>query len=71
MLRLGYGLMMLAGAAFIGFGGYHAIRLLVVNTEIGLFFKVLIPVAGVGLLLTLAGLIRERVREDRDDTGND
>jgi hypothetical protein len=58
--------MMLAGAALVGFGAYHAIRLLIVSTAIGLFFKVLIPVGGVGILLTLAGLIREKVREDRD-----
>lgn len=66
MLRLGYWLMMLAGAALIGFAAYHVIRLLIVSTAIGLFFKVLIPVGGVGILLTLAGLIREKMREDRD-----
>ncbi|MCK5247589.1 hypothetical protein KAJ02_09110 [Candidatus Bipolaricaulota bacterium] len=71
MLKLGYGMMMLAGAALIGFAAYHVIRLLIVSTAIGLFFKVLIPVGGVGILLTLAGLIRERFREDQDADRNE
>ena len=71
MLRVGYGLLMIAGAGLIGYVGYHAARLLIVTSEIGLFFKALILVVCVGLVLTLAGLIRERRKEerhaDRDD----
>ena len=65
MLRVGYGLLMIAGAGLIGYVGYHVVRLLVVSSEIGLFFKVLILVTALGLVLTLVGLIWERRREDR------
>jgi len=69
--RAGYGLIMIAGAGLIGYAGYHAARLLIASSEIGLFFKGLILVVCLGLVLALAGLIWERRKEerhaDRDD----
>jgi len=66
MLRLGYAVMLVAVAAVVGYGAFHVIRAIVVSPHIGLFFKILIPVATVGVLLTIAGLICERVKEERN-----
>ena len=70
MLKTGYVLMMLAGAGAIGFVGHHVVRLVVVSAAIHPFFKAVILLAGLGVLLAVAGLIRERRREDRDATHN-
>ncbi len=66
MLRIGYGLMMLAGVCLVGYVGYQVIRLLVTSSAIPVFFKGLILLAGLGLGLTVVGLIRERRKEERD-----
>ena len=74
MLRVGYGLMMLAGACLIGYAGYHVIRALVASPVIPAFFKGLILLAAFGVIVTLIGLIRERRREEKDapiDDGDD
>jgi len=71
MLKIGYALMMLAGACAVGFVGYHVIRILVTAPGIHPFFKAVILLAGVGVVLVLVGLVRERRREDRDASIND
>jgi len=74
VLRIGYGLMMLAGASLIGYAGYQAVRALVTSPAIPAFFKGLILLAALGVIVTLIGLIRERRREERDapiDDGSD
>ena len=74
MLKLGYALLMTAGAGAVGFIGYHVIRVLVLAPGIHPFFKAVILLAGVGVILVLIGLVRERRREERDaarDDGSD
>lgn len=74
MLKLGYGLMMLAGAGLVGYAGYHVVRALVTAPGIPSFFKGLILLAGLGVIVTLIGLVRERRREvahDSDHNGAD
>ena len=71
MLRIGYGLLLLAGACAVGFVGYHIIRVLVTAPGIHWFFKAVILLAGAGAVLVVVGLIRERRKEDRDASIND
>ena len=71
MLRIGYGLMMLAGASLIGYVGYHGIRAFLSSSAIPAFFKGLILLAVVGVIVTLIGLIRERRREEKDAPSDD
>jgi F0F1-type ATP synthase membrane subunit c/vacuolar-type H+-ATPase subunit K len=74
VLKIGYGLMMLAGACLVGYAGYHVIRALVASPAIPAFFKGLILLAGLGVIVTLIGLVRERRREEKDapiDDGSD
>jgi F0F1-type ATP synthase membrane subunit c/vacuolar-type H+-ATPase subunit K len=74
VLKIGYGLMMLAGACLIGYAGYHVVRALVASPAIPPFFKGLILLAALGVIVTLIGLVRERRREEKDDPiddGND
>jgi hypothetical protein len=66
MLKLGYGMILLACGALVGFAIFHLFRLLFVSAGIALFFKILITIGGIGVLLTIAGLIRERFKEERD-----
>ena len=70
MLKIGYALMLAAGAGLVGFALYHAVSLLVSAPDIGLFFKVLILVAGVGIGLTLIGLVIEK-RKDGEHVASD
>ena len=58
--------MMLAGACLVGYAGYHVVRALVTSPAIPSFFKGLILLAALGVIVTLAGLIRERRKEERD-----
>ena len=74
MLRIGYGLLMLAGACAVGFVGYHIIRVLVTAPGIHWFFKAVILLAGVGAVLVVIGLVRERRKEEKGapiDDGSD
>ena len=74
MLRVGYGLMMLAGACLVAYAGYHVVRALVASPAIPAFFKGLILLAGLGVIVTLIGLVRERRREEKNapiDDGSD
>ena len=71
VLRIGYGLLMLAGACAAGFVGYHIIRVLVTAPGIHWFFKAVILLAGAGAILVVVGLIRERRKEEKDAPIND
>ncbi|MBE0635996.1 hypothetical protein IH601_08375 [Candidatus Bipolaricaulota bacterium] len=71
MLKIGYALMLVAGAGIVGFAGYHVVMSLLRTSGISLFLKVLILVAGAGVLLTLGGLIIERRKERKYDPRND
>ncbi len=71
MLKIGYWLMVTAGALLAGYVAYFLIRLLVTAPGIGIFFKVVILVGAAGLILTIAGLIWERRKEEKDATGDD
>jgi hypothetical protein len=74
VLKIGYGLLMAAGACAVGFVGYHILRILIAAPGIHPFFKVVILLAAVGAILVLVGLVRERRKEERDapiDDGSD
>ena len=74
VLKIGYGLLMFAGACAVGFVGFHVIRVLVTAPGIHPFFKAVILLAGAGAILVVIGLIRERRKEERDasiDDGGD
>lgn len=74
MLKVGYGLMMLAGACLTGYAGYHVVRILIASPVIPAFSKGLILLAALGVVVTLIGLLRERRREEKDapiDNGGD
>ena len=66
MLKIGCALLMTAGACAAGFIRFHVIRILVLPPGIHPFFKAVILLAGVGVILVLIGLVRERRREERD-----
>jgi len=75
MLKTGYGLLMTAGACLVGYAVFWFVRWLIGAPSISLFFKVVILVAGAGLVLSLGGLMIERRREEkharRDSDHND
>jgi uncharacterized membrane protein len=71
MLKAGYALLMLAGACAAGFVAYQIVRTLILAPGIHPFFKAAILLAVVGLVLVLAGLIRERRKEEKDARGDD
>jgi F0F1-type ATP synthase membrane subunit c/vacuolar-type H+-ATPase subunit K len=71
MLKIGYALTMIAGACAVGFVGYRVVRILIATPGIHPFFKAVILLAGVGVVLVLIGLVRERRREDRDASYDD
>lgn len=71
MLKVGYWLMVTAGALLAGYVAYFLIRLLVTAPGIGIFFKVVILAGAAGLILTIAGLIWERRKERKDAAGDD
>lgn len=65
MLRIGYALILLAGAGLVGFAGYHAISFLIFAPGIHPFFKALILCASVGVVVTLIGLVIEKRKEGK------
>lgn len=71
MLKVGYALIVVAGAVLVGFVLFQVISWLILTSEISLFFKGLIRVGGLGIVLTLVGLIMERQKDGehvpRDD----
>ena len=71
MLRIGYFLMIMAGALLGGYAAYRVVRLIVFASGIGVFFKAVILIGMAGLVITLIGLIREKRREDKHATRDD
>ena len=71
MLRIGYALILVAGAGLIGFVGYHAVSFLILAPGINPFFKALILCAGAGVILALIGLVIEKRKEDKHVPSND
>ncbi|MFC2079689.1 hypothetical protein ACFLSZ_06885 [Candidatus Bipolaricaulota bacterium] len=71
MLKVGYVLILAAGAGLVGFAGYHAISFLIFAPGIHPFFKALILCAGVGVVLTLVGLVIERRKESKHVPSDD
>jgi len=74
VLRVGYGMILLAGSCLVGYVGYHVVRALLAARGIPTFFKALILLVAAGVVVTLIGLIRERRREEKDasfDDGDD
>ena len=63
MLKVGYVLMLVAGAVLVGFVLFQAVSWLILTAEISLFFKVLSLVGGLGIVLTLVGLIIEKRKD--------
>ncbi|HDC92233.1 hypothetical protein J7K76_06730 [Candidatus Bipolaricaulota bacterium] len=66
LLRLGYVLLVSALAVVVGYGVYWAVRLLLGLPGIPLFLKVAIALALVGLVLVIAGLVREKSRQGKE-----
>ena len=71
MLRIGYVLMLVAGAGLVGFALYHIVSALISEPGISLFFKALILVAGVGIVLTLVGLVIEKRKDGKHVPSDD
>ena len=55
--------MLVAGAVLVGFVLFQAVSWLILTAEISLFFKVLSLVGGLGIVLTLVGLIIEKRKD--------
>ena len=70
MLRIGYALMLIAGAWLVGYFGFRMIRLLVTAPHIHPLMKGLILCAGAGIAITLCGLVIEKRREDKHASGD-
>lgn len=70
MLKIGYAITLIAGAGLVGFALYQAVAWLIVAPGINPFFKALILVASVGIVLTLVGLIIEK-RKDGEHVPSD
>jgi len=71
MLKLGYWLMIVAGSLIGGYAAYFLIRLIVTAPGIGTFFKVVILIGAVGLIITIIGLIMERKKEGKNVSSDD
>ncbi len=71
MLKLGYWLMIVAGSLIGGYAAYFLIRLIVTAPGIGTFFKVVILIGAVGLIITIIGLILERKKEGKNVSSDD
>lgn len=71
MLKLGYAVLVSSVLLFIGYAGYELVRLLWRIAGIPPFLKWVILLGVAGLVLTLAGLIWERIKEVRGAGDND
>ncbi len=71
MLKLGYFLMITAGVLLGGYLAYNLIRMILLAPGIGIFLKVVIIIGATGFIITLAGLIRERRKEEENASGDD
>ena len=67
LLRLGYVLLISALALFVGYVGYWVLKLIFGIVAIPLFLKVIIALVLAGLVLVIAGLVWERVREEKEE----
>jgi len=70
MLKLGYFLMITAGALLGGYAAYLLVRVVATAPGLSVFFKVVILVGAAGLVMTIIGLIIERRREKDDYSDN-
>lgn len=70
MLRLGYTLLVGSVLLLFGYGGYELVRALWRIPGVPPFLKWVILLGALGLVLTLAGLIWERLKEGRDARGD-
>jgi len=71
MLKLGYMLLVGSVLLLIGYAGYELVRLLWRIAGIPAFLKWVILLGVAGLVLALAGLIWERIKEVRSANGDD
>jgi hypothetical protein len=71
MLKIGYALMLAAGGGLVGYAGYQAIVALIRVPGVHPVIKALVLCAGAGVILTLIGLVIEKRKEDRHETGDD
>ena len=71
MLKIGYALILIAGVGLVGFVGYYVVSSLIFASGINPFFKALILCAGVGVILTLIGLVIEKRKEDKHVPSDD
>jgi len=65
ILKVGYTLMLGAGVLLLGYGGYSLAKLLWRLPGIPPFLRWVVLVGAAGFILTLVGLIWERVKEVR------
>mgnify|MGYP000114836397 CR=1 FL=1 len=71
MLKIGYALLVGSVLLLFGYAGFELVRLLWRVAGIPPFLKWVILVGVAGLVLTLAGLIWERIKEVRGASGHD
>ena len=71
MLKIGYALLVGSVLLLFGYAGFELVRLLWRVAGIPPFLKWVILVGVVGLVLTLTGLIWERIKEVRGASGHD
>ncbi|MCD5408495.1 hypothetical protein LR090_04635 [Candidatus Bipolaricaulota bacterium] len=71
MLKIGYALLVGSVLLLFGYLGYELVRLLWRVAGIPPFLKWVILVGVAGLVLTLVGLIWERIKEVRGASGHD
>lgn len=67
MLKIGYGLILVAGVGLLGYVGYRAAVWLLRPPGLGLFLKGTILCGAAGIGLTLLGLAMERRKESKHD----
>jgi len=71
MLKVGYGLLVSSILLLFGYAGYELVRLIWRTHGVPPFLKWVILIGAAGLLLTLAGLIWERLKEVRGARNDD
>jgi lipopolysaccharide export LptBFGC system permease protein LptF len=71
LLKIGCALILIAGVGLVGFVGYYVVSSLIFAPGINPFFKALILCAGVGVILTLIGLVIEKRKEDKHVPSDD
>lgn len=71
MLKVGYGLLVSSILLLFGYAGYELVRLIWRAHGVPPFLKWVILIGAAGLVLTLAGLIWERLKEVRGARNDD